>query len=468
MSYESEIWNLLSRAARKAIKRLEKLGARQVEAFLLDSRTTETSIRNSEIFTENAIEDMGVSFRAATSDSRVGFACTNEVNSEEAILKVGERALAIAKLSAPVPGFTMPSKLERSQVEGLFDKAVLNVSVEDSVDVARRLIQSAEGVDKRVTAKGGQVAVSCLKKGVINSFGVDVEASETQVAVYLYGSGSQNDEVTPSCFDGELKRSFDSNPEKIGKTIGQTIVSLLDPKPAVSFEGAVVFEPEAVSYQLCDALIGALKGENVAAGGSTWTGKVGEMVGSVNFTVLDDATLKGGFASRYFDDEGYPSQKTSLISKGVLKGFLHNATTASRLKVENTGNASRFAGGLDMVKSIVGGGYKAKPEVYPSNLVIEPGSKTKDELVAEVEKGVLVGSMAGFVQAGSGLISAQLGRAYYIENGELKHPIRGGMVSGIAFDWFKQVEAVANDKKQFFNSLVPSVLVKQARIIGSD
>jgi PmbA protein len=467
MSFESEIWSLLSDATRKTIRHLEKLGAGQAEGFFLFSRTTETNIRNSEIFTENAIEDVGVSFRAATSDNRVGFACTNDANSEAAILEAGEKALAIANLSAPVPGFSLPSKRKITEVEGLYDKAVLDVRVEDCVDIARRLIQSAESVDKRVTAKGGQVVVSYLKKGVINSLGVDVEAPETHVVAYLYGNGSQNNEITPSCFEGELKRNFSLDPEKIGETTGRTIITLFNSKPIVSFEGSAVFEPEAVSYQLCNALIGALKGENVVAGGSAWTEKIGEMVGSGNLTVLDDATLKDGFASRYFDDEGYPSQQTPLISKGVLRSFLHDTTTANRLKMENTGNASRFTGGFDIVKSIVGSGYKAKPEVYPSNLVIESGSKTKDELIAEVDKGVLVGSMAGFVQPSSGLISAQLSRAYYVENGELKHPIKGGMLTGIAFDWFKQVEAMGNDKKQFFNSSVPSLLVKQVKIIGS-
>jgi predicted Zn-dependent protease len=75
--------------------------------------------------------------------------------------------------------------------------------------------------------------------------------------------------------------------------------------------------------------------------------------------------------------------------------------------------------------------------------------------------------MGGFVQAGSGLISAQLVRAHYIENGELQYPIRGGMVSGIAFDWFKQIDVVGNDRKQFFNAVVPSLRVEGVKIIGS-
>ena len=211
----------------------------------------------------------------------------------------------------------------------------------------------------------------------------------------------------------------------------------------------------------------ALNGENVAAGGSAWIGKIGENVASESFTLLDDATLKDGFASRCFDDEGYPSQRTLLISKGKLNNYLHSATTANRLKMKNTGNASRFSRGHDMVKSIIGSGYKAKPEVYPSNLVIQPGRRSMEELVSEVDKGVLVGSMAGFVQAGSGLVSAQLGRAYYIEDGEVKHPIKGGMASGVAFNWLEQVDAVGNDKKQFFNSVVPSLRVQKVKVIGS-
>lgn len=466
ISFEDN-WNSLSNSARKSLKHLERKGAKHVEVYFLASRTTETSIRNSEIFTENTMEDMGVSFRAATSDGRVGFACTNIVGSEEAVFEAAEKAFDIARLSAPVSGFALPAKNKVPQVEGLFNKAIVDLSVEDSVDVARRLIQATQGVDKRVTAKGGAVSLSYMKKSVLNSLGVDVEAEETLVAAYVYGSGSQNGEVTPSCFDGELRRGFNLNPEKVGESVGRTIVGLFNPKLIGSFEGTVIFEPEAVSYQFCDALIGALNGENVVAGGSAWAGKIGETVASESFTLVDDATLKGGFASRYFDDEGYPSQQTSLISQGKLRSYLHSATTANRLKMENTGNASRFSGGLDMVKSIIGSGYKAKPEVYPSNLVIQPGRRSREKLVSEVDKGVLVGSMAGFVQAGSGLVSAQLGRAHYIEDGELKHPTKGGMVSGVAFDWLKQVDAVGNDKKRFFNSVVPSLRVQKVKVVGS-
>jgi PmbA protein len=362
----------------------------------------------------------------------------------------------------------LPDKQKATHVEGLFDKAVVMAGVEDAVDIARRLIESTEVVDNRVCARGGQVLLAYIRKGVVNSLGVDVETEETQAIGFVYGNGVNEGKPTPSCADGELLRSFSLEPEKIGQATGRMIIGLFDSKPIENFVGSVVFEPEAISYQLCDAILGAVKGEVVAAGGSPWADKTDQTVASADFTVYDDAILKGGFASRAFDDEGHPSQRTTLISKGQLKSFLHDATTANTLKTENTGNASRFAGGMEMTKMIIGNGYKAKPEVYPSNLVIQLGNKSKEKLISEVDRGLLVGSMAGFVQAGSGLISAQLGRAHYIQHGEIKHSVKGGMVSGVAFDWLRQISAIGNDAKQYFNSVVPSLRVEKVKVVGSN
>jgi predicted Zn-dependent protease len=329
------------------------------------------------------------------------------------------------------------------------------------------MIKTVENADKRITAKGGQVSFSLTQKGIVNSYGVDLEEKGTQVLAYVWANGSQQGEVTPACYDLELRRSVGLNPERLGKSAAQMVKSQFDPKPAENFEGTVVFGPEAVSYQLVDAMVNALNAEKVAARESHWADKIGETVVSQNLIVVDDGVLEGGFASRSFDDEGQRSQRTPLISNGRLRGFMHSATTASHLKMVNTGNASRFGSGLDMVKQIVGTGYKAKPEVSPSNLMINPGRKNQQELVSEVRKGILVESMAGFVQAGSGLVSAQLARAHYIKDGELMWPIKGGMISGIAFDWFNKISDVGSDAKRFVNSVVPSLCVENAKIVGA-
>jgi PmbA protein len=118
-----------------------------------------------------------------------------------------------------------------------------------------------------------------------------------------------------------------------------------------------------------------------------------------------------------------------------------------------------------MVRNIVGTGYRTEPEIYPSNLVIEPGTKTKGDLIADVSKGVLIESMAGFPQAGSGLISAQLSCAFFIKKGEIQYPVKG-MVSGVGYDWFKTVSGVGNDVHQFQNVVIPSLRVEGATVVS--
>lgn len=461
----NEMWAELGDYVHKAMRKLERQSVTLAEAFFTTTQITDVGIRNSEIFTQNRAYDAGVGFRVAARGNRIGFACTNSM-SEKAVSEAAENALHIAKVSSRIENFALPKAGSIRKLEGIFDPEVEEASVEDVVELAKRGIDAAEGFDKRVIAKTGRVSYMWGWRGLVNTLGVDCQEKETKTLIYLGASGKQNGEVTCSCSDFMFKRTADLNAETVGVNVAKMAISLFKPQPVMSFHGTVVFGPEAVSYQLFYALIDALNGETVVTERSVWSKRIGETVASESLTIEDNALLDGGFSSRSFDDEGCPSKKTVLVKRGNLESFLHNATTANLLKTDDTGNASRYSGGMNMARAIVGNGYRAKPEVYPSNLVIQPGEKSRKQIVSEIDKGVLVESMAGFAQAGSGVISAQLSAAFYVEKGEVKHPIRSGMVSGIAFDWFTQVSDVGNDSKQFADSVMPSLRVENVKVIG--
>lgn len=465
MSLETN-WNSLSNLVHKTIKVFEKRNVKHAEAFFTSTQTTEVTVRNSEVLTQNKVDDSGVGFRVVVAGNKVGFACTNTL-SKKAVSEAGERSFAIANVGSEVPNFALPEASQPPKVKGLFDSRVAEITVEEGVDIAERAISAAEDFDRRVIAKDGRVLFESGWRGIVNTLGIDLEERETKAVIYLGGSGEQNGEVTGSCYDFMFNRTADLDPEKVGKSVGEMVTEMFKPRPLKSFQGTVIFGPEAVSYQLVDVLVDALKGESVVAGRSAWTKKLEQLIASENLTITDNATLEKGFASRSFDDEGWPSQNTVLIRKGILESFLHDTTSANALKTRNTGNASRFPSGFDMIRAIVGNGYRTKPEIFPSNLIVQPRNKTKEELVSEIEKGVLVEAMAGFAQPGSGMISAQLSRAFFIQNGEIQYPIKGGMVSGIAFDWFKQISGVGKDSKQFQNAVVPSLRVEEVRVVGA-
>ena len=459
-------WDLLRRLVHKALRVLERKDIAHAEAFFTSTATTEVTIRNSAILTQNRIDDSGVGFRVAAAHNHVGFACTNTL-SEKAILAAGERAFAMARVSSEVPHFALPQASCPPEVTGLFDPRVAEMTVEEAVELAGRAIRAAEAYDKRVIAKDGRVSLASGWRGVVNTLGVDCEEQETKAVIYLAGSGKHNGAVTGSCYDYMFNRTADLKPESVGEGVGKKVIRMFQPKPLKRFQGPVIFGPEAVSYQLVDVLIDALRGDNVVAQRSAWTGQLEERVASETLTLTDNPVLADGFASRRFDDEGCASQHTVLVSKGTLESCLHDATSANALKRVNTGNASRFPSGFDMIRAIVGHGYRAKPVIYPSNLTIQPGNQTTETLVSEIAQGVLVEAMAGFAQAGSGLISAQLSRAFFIDHGEIAYPIKGAMLSGVAFDWFNQISGVGKEPETFPNAVVPSLRINDVRVIGA-
>nr|MDO8133836.1 TldD/PmbA family protein [Candidatus Njordarchaeum guaymaensis] len=390
-------WEDLINHVRKAIGKFEKKATTNIEAFLTATNSTEVTISNSEIMSQNIIHDAGVGFRVVVAGDRVGFACTSKLT-QDAILEAGQKALAIANASSRMPNLSLPEENKIRKLNGLFDSRVEGTSIEDAVELANRAISAAEGFDNRVIAKSGRVSYMMGWRGVINSLGVDCEERETRTVLYLGGSGKQKGETTGFCADYEFKRTADLNPEKVGRNVGEMVVAMFNPKPVETFQGTVIFGAEPISSQVCDVLVDTLKGERVISGGSAWGRKIDEAVVSDSLTIRDNSTYQGGFSTRSFDDEGFPSQDTLVIEKGVLRSFLHNATTASALQTRDTGNASRFPGGynVDILRSIAGNGYRAKPEVYPSNLIIKPGNHSKNALISETDKGVLVESMSGF------------------------------------------------------------------------
>lgn len=459
-------WAILRNLIHKTMNTAtNKQSITHIEAFYTGTQTIQVTIRDSEIQSQNKITDFGVGFRVTVQGNRVGFSCTNSI-SDKNLINTFNKAFTIAKVSSEINSYTLPDRASLPNIKGLYDPEIKGTTVEDAVNIAKRGIIAAEDVDKKVIAKSGQVSFQIGWKGILNNFDVDYEEPQTRAWMILGGSGQHGGEVTGGCYDWMLCRDTTLDPEIIGKNVGNRVIKMFNKKTVKSFQGTVIFSPEAVSYQISDVLKQTLSGSNIIAGSSPWSEKLGQHVGSENLTVNDDPTVEKGFSSRSFDDEGGVSQKTNLILQGRLKNFLLSATTATRLKMKNTTNASRY-GGFDLIRNIIGDGYRTKPFIYPSNLVIQEGKKTKEELISEIEKGVLIESMAGFPQKGSGIISAQLSRAFYIEDGVVNYPLKDVMVSGVAYDWLKEISGIGNDAKQFENSIVPSLRIENVKIIGT-
>ncbi|MFX0207003.1 MAG: metallopeptidase TldD-related protein, partial [Candidatus Hodarchaeota archaeon] len=287
MSLLDTNWDLLRDCAHKAINKVsKKQEVTHAEAFFTGTQLIEVNIRDSEIQSQNKLHDLGIGFRVVTHNNKVGFTCTNTLN-EKIILDTAEKAFSIARVSSEVQNFSLPETTQLVTVDGFFDSHVNDITIEDVVDIAKRTIKAAEDFDNRVIAKRGVVSCSSGWRGIINSLGVDFSEKETKTILELAGSGQDKGEVTGSTWDAEVSRKIEFKPEQVGENVGKGVIEMFGKKSLPSFQGTAIFGPSAVSYQLNDVLIDALKGNHVISGRSNWTKKLTQKITSESLTIID-------------------------------------------------------------------------------------------------------------------------------------------------------------------------------------
>ena len=165
---------------------------------------------------------------------------------------------------------------------------------------------------------------------------------------------------------------------------------------------------------------------------SQFAGKLGTDVASSIVTIIEDPLQKGGYATTAFDEEGVPTYKKELISKGVLKTYLYSLKTAHKAGVKPTGNDAdcvHFGSNL-------------------RNLYIENGNVSKEQLLKTVENGIYVDKESGFWQgiwtSSSGDFSFSAS-GFFIENGKIGRPLEQFTVAGNYYQMLKDIKLVAND-----------------------
>jgi PmbA protein len=163
--------------------------------------------------------------------------------------------------------------------------------------------------------------------------------------------------------------------------------------------------------------------------------------------------LPRGLATAPFDGEGVPTRRTPILDKGVLSGFLYDAFTARKAKARTTGNASR--------------GYNALPSIGATNLYLEAGTKSPEELLREVDSGFYVTALLG---QGTDPVTGELSagaNGLWIEKGELTHPVQEVTVAGNLLQMLQDVDGIGSDL-QFRGGSVgaPTVRFRQLTVSG--
>lgn len=195
----------------------------------------------------------------------------------------------------------------------------------------------------------------------------------------------------------------------------------------------VVLGPGWPGILLHEAIGHGLEGDFNRKGTSAFSNMIGERVASELCTVVDDGTLADRRGSLNIDDEGVPANKTVLIEKGILKGYMQDKLNARLMKTQSTGNGRRES-------------YAHVPMPRMTNTYMLPGAHNPEEIIKSVKKGLYAKNFGGGqVDITSGKFVFSASEAYLIEDGKITRAVKGATLIGNGPDVLTKVSMVGDD-----------------------
>ncbi|EAX47859.1 peptidase U62, modulator of DNA gyrase [Thermosinus carboxydivorans Nor1] len=388
---------------------------------------------------ENRIEriksglDIGAGIRLLYGDT-TAYAYTNKITKEELI-----NLADIVSRAAKHGGGEITVNLKKivSDLNPAAEILPTEVSIDDKVAVVETVNKAARAVDERI--KQVMVVYGDVVQDVTiaNSLGRWVEDRRVRTRLSVNAIAADGEQIQTG-FESvgatrgfELMHSYDC--AGLGQVAANRAIAMLEAKPAPAGKMAVVMAGEAGGTMVHEACGHGLEADLVQKGLSVYAGRKGEMVASELVTVVDDGTIPGKYGTLRFDDEGFPTQKTTLIENGVLKNYMYDYLTATRDKVTPTGNGRRES-------------FEHKPIPRMRNTYIAPGKDDPDSIIKSIKNGLLVRKMGGGqVNTVNGDFVFDVAEGYLIKDGEIAHAVRGATLTGNGPQVLQMVDMVGSD-----------------------
>jgi PmbA protein len=432
-----------------------KKGASDVEVYFYEGNAKNVIIERGQITKSNKILDRGLGIRVVERKA-IGFAYTNAIENDNSISEVIVSALNAARASNPDDDWNgFPEKKPYFQTDNTYDGKIIHLRSEDLVSIAYEMMDAATATNKNVLPIEGGVSAASFSSAIANSNGVRGFDRGTFIECSLATVMKKRSTITPVCFEYSAERTFRIKPTWVGKEAARLAFSALHTKKVETETTNLILTQFAIQSLFSNTLINAVLADNIQRNQSPFKGKLEEKIGSEILTIQDDGLMSGGLGTTPFDGEGVPQQKTNIIKKGILKNFLYDNYTAKKDSKKSTGNASRA-------------GYLSTPSIGATNFRILPGNKTPEQLIQEIDEGLLIYYLQGAHSSNpiTGDFSVVATPAWKIKNGEISHSTRGVMLAGNIFEVLKNVKMIATNERKLGSIISPWISVSNVRIIG--
>ncbi len=336
----------------------------------------------------------------------------------------------------------------------LFDESLANVSPETKIAMVREMEDVGRSFDSRITNSNGaswsnsigQISLA-NSDGFVGQYRTTGASMSVSLVAEQDGVKQRDHWYTFNRFYGMLDA-----PSSVGAEAARRTVARLGGRKVKSQTVPVVLDP-SVASDFVGMIFGAASGDSIYRRASYLVDRVGQQVVAPSISIIDDATLRDGPASRPFDGEGVKSSKVSVVENGVLNSYVCDAYSARRLGAQVTGNAGR--------------GYASSPGVSSSNLYLKAGTVNPSEIIQSVDHGFLLMEMFGSgVNSVTGDFS-QGASGFWIEKGQIAYPVQEITIAGNILKVLQNFQSIGNDLSFKRGSTAsPTLLISEMTVGG--
>lgn len=435
---------------------LRKQGADACDVYIVSSSSFNTTIRLGKIEKLQQSISKGLGLRVFKNGA-TALTFTTDFT-DKATKDIVSQTMEIVKVSSADKFNGLAPKEFLGSYEGklmLFDESLATIPTEKKIAIVKEAEDIGMQFDKRITNSNSaswndsksQITLA-NSDGFVGQYQTTSASMNVSLLAEQDGVKQRDGWFTFGRFFNKLE-----SPKAVGEEAARRALRLLGAKKIKSQIVPVVVSNE-VSGEFVDAVFGAASGASIYRKSSFLVGKVGEQIASPLVTIIDDATMADGIASRPFDAEGVKSSQVTLVEKGVLKTYVCDSYSARRLELKPTGNAARS--------------YQSIPGVGSTNCYMKNGDTDPKDIIKSVKAGLYLTEMNGF---GFNNITGDMSRGavgFQIENGEITHPVQEITIAGNALKMLKNISAIGNDLTFKLGSpAAPTLLISEATIGGA-
>jgi TldD protein len=387
-------------------------GADYADLYFEHTLQNYSSLEDGKVNSAYSTIGYGVGIRVLKGE-QTGYAYSENV-SPEAMLKAAGTAANIADSSSKVAPVHVNEFIppDYYSVKTSWEKT----SIKDKIPFIQRMNDNVFAADKRVTKVNAVLGDSSSYILFYNSDGVLAWDYRPMALLYVVCIMEENGKIE-NFFVGRSNRTGSEllTNELIDELSNEVVVKaskLFGAGKPKAGEMEVVVGAGESGILLHEAMGHAFEADFNRKDLSIFSDKIGKKVAENFVNIIDDGTIPGKRGTLNFDDEGNPTEKTRLVTNGILNSYLHDRISATHYKVKPTGNGRRQD-------------FRNIPIPRMRTTYMENGPHKKDEIIASVKNGIYVDSFSnGEVNIGQGDFTFFVKFGYLIENGKLTKPIK--------------------------------------------